>query len=623
MATKERSGSWQAYDVAIDRDIMIAVRDGLRLATDIYFPASAGIHAPGRFPALIERTPYDKDSARFVSHARFFALHGYIVLIQDVRGRGNSEGEWYPFAHEAPDGYDTIEWAATQPWCCGRVGTMGTSYMAAAQSAAATLNPPHLGAMFVTEGPSDYYSCSMRHNGTLEQRFLIYAFHMAVTSKEARANPALRTALLDARNNLGYWLNRLPVKKGASPLRLLPSYERWVLDLQTRATRDEYWQQRGYAIGEYYEQHADVPTVYFGSWYDSYARATCENFVALSRFKRSPQRLIMGPWLHGVQADQEWAGGIYFGPDAIDSYNCLRLRWFDQWLKQLDTGVLDDPPVRIFVMGGGSGHRLYDVIGGTERLDHGGRWRHEHEWPLARARNTPFYLHCGGELSRRHPEARFAATTYRFDPSDPVPTIGGNISVGFEFMPGGGFDQRGGANLLAAGRTTNGSWGAREPLPLAARPDVLTFQTEPLECDLETSGPITANLWISSSAPDTDFTVKLIDQYPPSPDYCDGFALNLTDSIMRARFRNSFSKPEPLEPNAVYQLSFPLYPTSNVFKRGHRIRVDISSSNFPRFDVNPNTGGPLGEAGGIAVANNTIHHDADRPSHIVLPLIEA
>ncbi|MGH7934833.1 MAG: CocE/NonD family hydrolase [Candidatus Binataceae bacterium] len=612
MAQHERQGSAHSYDVVVERDVMVAMRDGARLATDIYRPALNGAPAPGRFAAIIERTPYDKDAPRFVLHARLFARHGYVVLMQDVRGRGNSAGEWYAFAREAPDGYDTIEWAAAQPWCSGKVGTMGTSYMAAVQSAAATLNPPHLAAMFVTEGPSDYYSCSMRHNGALEQRFLIYAFHMAVTSPEARANPALRIALAQARDNLGHWLMRLPLKKGASPLRLLPSYEQWALDLQTRATYDEYWIQRGYAIHEYYDEHADVPTVYFGSWYDSYARATVENFIALSRLKKSPHRLIMGPWLHGVRADDNSSGDIYFGPDAIEGYNSLRLRWFDQWLKGLDTGVMEEPPVRIFVMGGGDGRKFYDVLGLNGRLYHGGRWREENEWPLKRAREVLFYLRRGGALSTRKPEDAASVSIYRFDPRDPVPTVGGCISVGFEFMPAGGFDQR----------TRPGAFGAREPLPLAARPDVLTFVGEPLDRDLEATGTITVNLWVSSSALDTDFTAKLIDVYPPSPDYPDGYALNLTDSIIRARYRNSFSKPESMKPGEVYKLSFPFYPTSNRFARGHRIRVDVSSSNFPRFDVNPNSGGPLGEPGTLAIADNTVYHDLRHPSHLVLPVVE-
>ncbi|MGH7986425.1 MAG: CocE/NonD family hydrolase [Candidatus Binataceae bacterium] len=611
MTNNERQGSAHTYDVIVERDVMVAVRDGVRLATDVYRPSLAGAAVAARFPAIIERTPYDKDSPRFVLHARFFAQHGYVVLMQDVRGRGKSGGEWHAFAREAPDGYDTIEWAAAQPWCTGKIGTIGTSYMAAVQSAAATLNPPHLAAMFVTEGPSDYYSCSMRHNGALEQRFLIYAFHMAVSSPEARADPALRLALREARDNLGQWLKRLPLKPGASPLRLLPNYERWALDLQSRATYDEYWTQRGYAIHEYYDEHADVPTVYFGSWYDSYARATVENFIALSRRKRSPQRLIMGPWLHGVRADDDGAGEVYFGPAALENYDSLRLRWFDQWLKGLETGVALETPVRIFVMGGGGGRKFVDVLGLNGRLEHGGDWRDEKEWPLARARDTPFYLHQDGALAINKPTVAASVTTYRFDPREPVPTIGGCISVGFEFMPAGGFDQR----------TRPATFGTDESLPLAARPDVPTFISEPLQHDVEVTGTITVNLWISSSATDTDFTAKLIDVYPPNADYPGGYALNLTDSIIRARYRNSYSKPELMRPGEIYQLSFQLYPISNRFMSGHRLRVDISSSNFPRFDVNLNNGGPLGVPGPIVIADNTIHHDAAHPSHLLMPVI--
>lgn len=613
MADHAYQGSAHCHGVVVERDVMVAMRDGTRLATDIYRPAAAGSPAPGRFPALIERTPYDKLSARFVLHARFFAEHGYVVAMQDVRGRGGSEGQWYAFAGEAPDGYDTIEWAAAQPWCTGKVGTMGTSYMAATQSAAATLDPPHLAAMFVTEGPSNYYACSMRHNGALEQRFLIYAFHMAVTSREARADPALRAALLEARNNLGKWLRRLPLKRGASPLRMLPSYEQWAIDLQTHSVYDEYWRQRGYAIQEYYAEHADVPTLYFGSWYDSYARATVENFIALSRLKRSPQRLMMGPWVHGVRADEDFAGDVSFGPEALQHYNGLRLRWFDHWLKGMATGIMDEPPVRIFVMGGGSGRKTYDVLGLNGRMDHGGRWRAESQWPPTGARDAAWYLHAGGVLSPRKPETDSAFTTFRFDPQNPVPTVGGCISVGFEFMPAGGFDQRARSGTLAADDT----------LPLASRPDVLIFVSEPLAVPVEVTGSATVNLWVSSSARDTDFTAKLIDLYPPSVDYPDGYALNLTDSIIRMRFRQSWTRPALMTAGEVYQARFTLYPISNLFARGHRIRLDISSSNFPRFDVNPNTGGPLGEAGAVLATDNTVHHASPRPSHIVLPIVRA
>src|ERR1700732_5262241 len=217
MAQRERQGSAHCFEVVVERDVMVAMRDGVRLATDIYRPARGGASVPGRFAVILERTPYHKEAARFAIAARFFAEQGYVVLIQDCPGRGGSEGEWYAFAREAPDGYDTIEWAAVQPWSTGKVGTMGTSYMAATQSAAATLHPPHLAAMFVTEGPSNYHRSSMRHKGALEQRFLIYAFHMSVTSPEARANPGLRLALLEARNNLGQWRKRLSRESRETP----------------------------------------------------------------------------------------------------------------------------------------------------------------------------------------------------------------------------------------------------------------------------------------------------------------------------------------------------------------------------------------------------------------------
>jgi hypothetical protein len=309
--------------------------------------------------------------------------------------------------------------------------------------------------------------------------------------------------------------------------------------------------------------------------------------------------------------DQEFAGDVTFGPEVIDHYNGLRLRWFDYWLKGLDTGVMSEPPVKIFVMGGGSGKKTYDVLGLAGRLSHGGYWRGEQEWPLARANNTPYYLHADGTLSPEKPRMRESSTTYRFDPRDPVPTLGGCISVGFEFMPPGGFDQR----------TRASGFGMKDALPLAARQDVLTFVAAPLAQDVEVTGPITVTLWAASSALDTDFTAKLIDVYPPSPDYPDGYALNLTDSIIRARYRNSWTKPELLTPGNIYPFPLVLYPTSNRFMRGHQIRLDVSSSNFPRFDVNPNTGRPLGEPGPLVVAENTLYHDALHPSHIVLPIV--
>jgi putative CocE/NonD family hydrolase len=283
--------------------------------------------------------------------------------------------------------------------------------------------------------------------------------------------------------------------------------------------------------------------------------------------------------------------------------------WFDAWLKGLGNGVREDPPVHIFVMGGGDGRKNADG-----RLNHGGTWRYEDQWPLDRTRYTNYYLHADGLLSSQPPGEDLPPSRYQFDPDHPVPTIGGNLSSGPGLLDPGAYHQ--------AERPDK--YGSREPyLPLSSRHDVLVFQTPPLDEDVELTGPITVDLWVSSSAADTDFTVKLLDVYPPSQDYPQGFEMNLTDSIMRARYRDSFEHPEMMEPEKVYNLSFPLYPTSNLFKAGHRIRVDISSSNFPRFDVNPNTGEPPGRSIRKAIAENAVYHDHRHSSHIVLPVLPA
>ena len=598
-------GSYQAYDVVCER-VMIPMRDGVRLATDIYFPALNGQSAPGPFPVILERTPYDRTGLGMVTNGAFFARRGYVCAVQDVRGRFDSEGEWYAFAKEAPDGYDTVEWLAAQPWSDGQVGTIGASYAGSDQSALATLNPPHLKSMIVAVGAASYYHASMRQNGALELRFMIYAFRMATTSREALADPVIKAAANRAFATVGEWLTRTPMPAGASTLRLLPSYEQWVLDILSHGEYDDYWKQRGYAIAEYYEEHADVPTLYLGGWYDSYARATCENFIELSQRKTSPQRLLMGPWTHGGWGERH-AGDVEFGKFAAINYNDMRLAWFDHYLKGLDTEVAHWPAVQIFTMGGGSGR-----TSATGRLQHGGYWRDAVDFPLPDTHYTPFYLRTGGWLSQTAPTEAAATTAYTFDPRDPVPTIGGGISAALPIMDAGGYDQRGRPDF----------YGCQDSLPLNARSDVLTFQTQGLSQDIEVTGPISVHLYAASSALDTDFTAKLIDVYPPNADYPDGFALNLTDSIIRARYRESWTEPTLLEPGQVYEFVFQLYPTSNVFKAGHSIRVDISSSNFPRFDVNPNTGGPLGVDRRFELAHQTIYHDAQHPSHIILPLIE-
>ncbi|MFH1086273.1 MAG: CocE/NonD family hydrolase, partial [Chloroflexota bacterium] len=596
MSNAQPRGSWIEYDTIVQPNVMVPMRDGVRLATDLYFPAHDGRIAPGRYPVIMERTPYDKCGRH--DEGLYFARRGYVAAMQDVRGRYASQGEWYAFAHEAPDGYDAVEWLAAQPWCTGKIGTIGGSYCGSDQSALATLNPPHLAAMVVAVGTSNYHTSSMRQGGALELRFMVYAFRMAATSPEAQADPALKAALERDFANIGEWLTRTPYKRGSSSLRYLPTYEGWLCDILQHGAYDDYWRQRGYAIDEYYAEHADVPTIYVGGWYDSYARGTTANFAALARIKRAPQRLLMGPWTHGGWGNS-FAGDVDFGADStLDDYNGYRLRWFDRWLKGLDTGVEREAPVRYFIMGGGDSRK--DANG---RLRHGGVWREASEWPLPGTRFTPYYLHAGGGLSPE-PPATADPSRYTFDPREPVPTIGGGLSAAPDVLPPGAYDQRGDPRF----------YGCRDTLPLAARSDVLVFQTAPLERDLAIAGPLTVTLWASSSAPDTDFTAKLCDVHPANGDYPDGFVQNLPDSIIRARFREDRAREVPLEPGRPYAFKIVLYPTANRFGRGHRIRLDISSSNYPRFDINPNTGGPLGLDRRWQTAEQALYHDGEHAS---------
>ena len=602
-------GSPIAYDVTIKKNVMVSMRDGVRLASDIYLPSNGDQIAEGRFPVILERTPYDKTAPRQVTNMKSYARRGYVGVIQDVRGRFASEGEWYAFAKEAPDGFDTVQWLGVQPWSDGQVGTMGGSYAGSDQSALATMNPSHLSTMIVAVGASNYYHGSMRQNGALEQRFMVYAFRMAMTSKEAIADAGLQAEIRKAfMDDMPDIVRQLPLKEGATVLRRLPSYEQWAIDILTHGEFDDYWKQRGYAIDEYYDEHADVPSLYLGGWYDSYARNTPQSYVKLSAIKKSQQVLLMGPWIHGA-FEVTNSGDVDFGTEAHINMNDLRLAWFDHYMKGMHTEFAEWSPVRIFTMGTGS--QRMNKHDHDRFLDHGGYWRSEPDWPLPGTTETPFYLHAGGGLSQDEPSADESPSTgYTFDPKDPVPTMGGGISAAESIIRAGAFDQRGRPDFF----------GCVDTQPLNLRDDILTFQTPELEEDTEVTGEIVMHLWASSSAVDTDFTAKLIDVHPPSADYPDGFAMNITDSIIRARYRNDWTKPELLEPGTPYEFTFHLYPTSNVFRKRHRIRLDISSSNWPRFDVNPNTGGPLGLERRHEVAQQTIWHSSDRASHVVLPL---
>jgi putative CocE/NonD family hydrolase len=614
------------FDVALTSNVMVPIRDGVKLATDVYRPARNGKPVAGRFPVILERTPYGKTvvsrSERTATDpiaksraevARFFVSRGYVVIYQDCRGRYGSEGAFVKYLSDGADGYDTCKWITAQSWCDGKIGTMGLSYAAHTQGALGCTNPPGVAAMFLDSGGfANAYQGGIRQGGAFELKQVTWAYESAMDSPEIAQDP-LKLKAMKATDIRG-WFARMPWKKGRSPLSLAPEYEDYVYDQWRHGRFDAYWKQIGIYAEGYYDVFSDAPMVHMSSWYDPYPRTATQNYIGLSRRKKSPVRLILGPWTHGDRS-LTYAGDVDFGPAATVDDNLapdfltLRLRWFDCWLKGVDNGVAREPAVRLFVMGGGSGRR--NAVG---RMDHGGRWRAERDWPIPDARNTAYYLHGDGRLALTPAPEGAAPLTYDYDPDRPVPTIGGTVTSGKPVMVGGAFDQREGPRFF----------GLHEPyLPLAARSDVLVFETEPLAQDTEVTGPIVAHLHIVSDRPDTDFTLKLIDVHPPNEDYPEGFAMNLTDGIARARYRKSWENPEPLIPGEPTELEIAAFPTSNLFKAGHRIRLDISSSNFPHFDVNPNTGDPEGVGLTRQVARNTVYVDATRPSRVILPIVPA
>jgi len=594
-----------AGSYVVEKNVMAPMRDGVRLATDLYYPARDGVRIDGKFPAVLERTPYNKDGAGR-SWASGFAAHGYVAIAQDTRGRYGSEGVWHMMTDDVADGFDTASWIVKQPWSDGGFGTVGTSYTGGTQHALALSNPPGLKALIPVDALANAGYFGMRNGGAFELRFMNWIFTTGgSTGSRAARDPATRAALEEAGKNVRQYLENLPIRTGTTPIRLAPEYEEWLVWAMSHGENDQYWKQPGLNVVDQVAAYKDVPVYLVGGWYDSWARQTTMSYLALSKAKKGPVKMILGPWIHGANTASAH-GQVDFGPAAAIQALEFRARWFDRWLKNIPNGAQTDAPVKIFVMGGASEAKTAQ----GQHL-HGGVWRDEKEWPLAQTRFTPYYLRADGSLALEKPGERAASTSYDFDPRNPVPTIGGNISSGAGIMLQGAWDQKCGEHV----------WNCKDSLPLSARRDVLVFQTPPLAEDLEVTGPVDVKLWASSSAVDTDFTAKLIDVHPPWPDFPAGIDMNIEDGIIRARFRNSLEKQELMKPGVVSEFTVKLYPTSNVFKAGHRIRLDISSSNFPRFDVNPNTGEPLNGHRRMITATNTIYHDAAHPSHVVLPVI--
>ncbi len=598
------SGQESPYEMVARKNVMVPLRDGVKLATDIYLPARNGAVVEDRFPVVLSRTPYGK--AGMMGPAKYFVPRGYVVVGQDTRGRGESEGIWHWMTDDRQDGYDAIEWIAEQPWSDGKIGMMGCSYVGATQHLAAMGRPPHLTTIIPADPSINHGLGAVIYGGAFRLRVWNWHVANAATGSRQARDPAAKSALQQQADDRRHYLLNLPLRRGTTPLKIASEYEDMLLRMMKHRRNDEFWRFNN--IIEYAGEHKDIPVFLIGGWYDLFSSSTTETYMALKKTIRGPVHLIMGPWIHNMQGRSH--GQVDFGPGAVVDMTPIRRAWYDRWLKGIDADlgaqVPFRTPVRMFVMGSGDGHKTEDG-----KLYHGGYWRDAPDYPLPEAQPTKYYLHGDGTLATAAPTEKASSTTFDFDPRNPVPTIGGCTCCARQIMTDGAWNQWGGEH----------TWTWPMPIPLSARNDVVVFMTPPLERDTEIIGPIHVQLWASSSAVDTDFTAKLIDVYPSSPDFPAGFDLIMGDGIIRARYRDSDKAEKMMTPGEVYGFHVKLDPCCNVFKKGHRIRVDISSSNFPRFDVNPNTGEPPNNHRRMITATNTIYHDAGRPSHIVLPLL--
>jgi len=620
-----------AYGIVVSKNVMVEMRDGVHLATDLHRPAVDGEPVPGRFPTIVCLTPYDKTERRYVEIADFFVPHGYAVVLQDLRDRHRSEGtnEYFHTVtpHTGEDGYDTIEWIARQPWSNGRTGMVGSSYAGITQVRTALERPPHLTAIWPDVAPTNMYRHQTREGGAMQLHMFWALYIHAADAQEVQAAPELQEDVWEDLRNLRQLFWRFPFRKGELALRHVPTLDQALEDYTTRGAYDEFWARKENDMPRHFGEHADVPVTITTGWYDGFPHAGTEYYAAMRAQNASPARLVVGPWSHvGMRGDATFTLDVDFGESSrwgVAHYFERQLAFFDRWLKEADADPADEPPVRIFVMGGGSGRKTAEG-----KLDHGGRWRGEEEWPLARAVPTTYWL-AGDRLSAT--EAAGPARSFVYDPEEPVPTIGGLYCAVGEFpregegmepmwmrllnpalilrniMTPGPADQKEGEEFF-----TSRVPGRR----LRDRDDVLVYETEPLEEPVEVTGPIEVHLRVSSSAVDTDFTAKLIDAYSPNEDYPEGYDMLINDSVIRCRYRNGWEAEELMEPGAEYDVTISLPPTSNLFARGHRIRLDVSSSNFPRLDRNPNTGEPVGRHTHLVKAENTVHS-----GRLVLPVV--
>ena len=548
--------------LAIQLDLRIPMRDGVRLYGALYRPAREG-----RFPVLLMRGPYSTQHPRYVDWAGRFVRRGYAVVLSDSRGRYESDGDWAPYTCEADDGYDTQQWIGAQEWCDGNIGMFGISYVGFTQLLPAPQRSPYLKALVPIANQEDNYG-HLRYNGLLQLENVMNWLWMG--------RRTLQVAPKDAVDWSDVY-RRLPLVSALDDLADRPFYR----DIVRHETFGDFWQS--YSMKGRYGD-VEAPALVVTGWYDNLVHEGFKVFGGLRTGARTEEarrvtKLLVGPWTHTLIGSAAPFGDIEFGYGSAVDIPALHLRWYDRRLQGIENGMDEEAPIRLFVMGANV-------------------WRDEWEWPLARARATCFHLHSGGRANSWMGDGRLAveppgdepADTFAYDPDDPVSTHGGQ-SMFIE------------------------NTGPKDRRSVERRDDVLVYTTEPLAEDLEVTGAPELVLHAASSAPDTDFTATLVDVHP------SGKAIHICEGIVRARFRESYTQPSLVEPGTIYEYRIRLWETSNVFAAGHCIRLEVSSSNFPRFDRNLNTGEDTGLGTRMAVARQTVLHDGAHPSHIVLPVI--
>ncbi|HKA00758.1 MAG TPA: CocE/NonD family hydrolase [Candidatus Solibacter sp.] len=532
--------------------VPVAMRDGVRLAANAYVPSEHG-----RFPTILVRTPYNKDSSYSAGYESF-TDHGYAVVVQDVRGRYASEGAFQPLTQEIRDGDDTLNWIARQPWSDGKVGMIGGSYSGITQWKAALSGNPHLKAIFpVVSGWDEYRDRYYSTGGAFK-----LGYRLEWLAENLRA-PGYH-------QDFGKFVLHLPIRSAdvqalgwTSPL--------W-RDVMDHPSDDAFW--RSVSTRDHIDR-VKVPVFSVGGWYDNFVQSDLEAYAALHQ-RNGLNRIVVGPWPHNMSIPFD---GIDLGAESLVAVRALQVEWFDQWLKGKDSALLSKPPLKFFVMGAN-------------------KWREEQQWPPEGAQPRNFYLQSGGKANSLNGDGELAdspghkgpSDTFEFDPLHPVPTRGGAVCCNPKIFPWGPYDQR----------------------AVEERKDVLVYSTKALKQPVEVAGPVSVTLSVSTNAKDTDFTAKLVDVFP------DGMARNLTDGILRLRYRNSLAQPELVKPGELYKITVDAGVTSNVFMKGHKIRLEVSSSNFPRFDRNPNTGGVVASATRLIKANQIVFHDANHPSYLTM-----